>query len=89
MFRWPLRFASAAALLRSPLTKPAAKEKLASGVKTKGRHACYRLERSQLRDRTGEIAARYDGAPRADHIRTTSETSIQRLVGTLSQTQLD
>jgi len=78
MFRWPLRFASAAALLRSPLTKPAAKEKLASGVKTQGRHACYRLERSQLRDRTGEIIVGYDGARRADYIRTGTETMTRR-----------
>jgi len=53
------------------LTKPAAKEKLASGVKTQGWHTCYRLDRFQVRECTGEIVAGYDDARRDEQLPTT------------------
>jgi hypothetical protein len=71
-------------LLCNPsLTPSAAKQKLTSGVKTQGRHTCYRLERFQVRECTGEIAGGYDDARRADLTTTTSETTIRLLVGML------
>jgi hypothetical protein len=53
----------------------AAKGKPASESKaTHGRHECYRLARSQLPERTGEIATAHDDALRADPFSTTSAT---------------
>ena len=61
------------------LTLAIAKAKLASGVETQGQRACYRLEHSQVRERTGETIALYDDARRADLFTTTSGTMTPRL----------
>ena len=61
------------------LTAATLKPKLASGVRTQGQRACYRLEPFQVRERTGENVAVYDGVRRADLFTTTSGTMTPRL----------
>ena len=70
------------------LTLAIAKAKLASGVETQGQRACYRLEPFQVRERTGENVAVYDGVRRADLFTTTSETTTRLLAGSWSQIPL-
>jgi hypothetical protein len=56
------------------LRNSAAKPKLASGVKNHGRHTCYRLDRFQVRERTGEILAGYGDARRDEQLPTTCDS---------------
>jgi hypothetical protein len=69
----------------STLTSCAAKAKLASGVQMQRQPACYRLEPFQVRERTGETAAVYDGVRRADPFTTTKETMTLPPADTSSQ----